>query len=73
MVLAVNCPPQAPAPGQAAHSNSFSCASVILPLRVSANGFVNVLNRDGMPFKLAGRDGAPVKHKTRNIQARQAP
>ncbi len=31
MVLAVNCPPQAPAPGQAATSSDLSCASDIPP------------------------------------------
>ena len=31
IVLAVNCPPQEPAPGQAEHSISWSSASVILP------------------------------------------
>ncbi len=31
IVLAVNCPPQAPAPGHAWSSRSFSSASVILP------------------------------------------
>ena len=31
MVLAVNCPPQAPADGQATHSNSCSSASDMVP------------------------------------------
>ncbi len=31
MVLAVNCPPQAPAPGQAAFSRALSCSSDIRP------------------------------------------
>src|SRR5882762_7142140 len=31
IVLAVNCPPQAPAPGHAAPSSDLSCASVIPP------------------------------------------
>ena len=33
MVLAVNCPPQAPAPGHAPFSASYSSSSVILPAR----------------------------------------
>ena len=33
IVLAVNCPPQAPAPGQAADSSSCSSAPVMLPPR----------------------------------------
>jgi len=31
MVLAVNCPPQAPSPGQAAHSMPFSSAASMRP------------------------------------------
>src|SRR5262249_8006457 len=31
MVFAVNCPPQAPAPGQAEVSRDLSCASLMLP------------------------------------------
>ena len=31
IVFAVNCPPQAPGPGQATSSSAQSCASVILP------------------------------------------
>ena len=31
MVLAVNCPPHAPAPGQAESSMAFSCSALILP------------------------------------------
>ena len=33
IVLAVNCPPQAPGPGHAAFSTSWSSSSVILPAR----------------------------------------
>ena len=33
IVFAVNWPPQAPAPGQAAFSTSYSSSSVILPAR----------------------------------------
>ena len=46
MVLAVNWPPQAPAPGQAWSSISSSSASLILPRGVGADGFEDVLNGD---------------------------
>ncbi len=42
IVLAVNWPPQAPAPGLAASSSSASSSSVILPARVRADGLEDV-------------------------------
>ena len=38
---------------------------------MGANRFVNVLNRHGVTFKLARRNGAAVQDQARNIQPRQ--
>ena len=46
MVLAVNWPPQAPAPGQAWSSSASSSASVDLAGGVGADGFEDILNGD---------------------------
>ncbi len=61
MVLAVNWPPHAPAPGQAWFSMSSSSASEILPRGVRAHGFEDVLNGDVVTLIAAGKDGAAVE------------
>ncbi len=48
IVLAVNCPPQAPGPGQAAFSTSYSSSSVIFPARyapIASNTVTTVASR----------------------------
>ena len=44
MVLAVNCPPQAPAPGQARFSIASKSVSLMLPGGVRAHSFENILD-----------------------------
>ncbi len=61
MVLAVNWPPQAPAPGQAWSSISSSSASVILPRSVGADRFEHILNGDVAAVVVAGQDGAAIE------------
>jgi hypothetical protein len=39
---------------------------------VRADGFKHVLNRDGVAFVLAGRDGPAIKNQARDIQAGQS-
>ncbi len=69
MVLAVNWPPHAPAPGQALASRASSPASSILPGGVSADAFEDVLDGDVDAVQLAGSDGAAVEHDARDIEA----
>ena len=71
MVLAVNCPPHAPAPG---HAATFQCDEPCvghLAAGVGADGFENILNGYGVTFKLSGSDGTAVENKPGNIQPGQ--
>ena len=59
IVLAVNWPPQAPAPGLATRSSSASSSSVILPAGVRADGLEDVLDRDVVALEVPGRIEPP--------------
>ena len=50
IVLAVNCPPQAPAPGHAPFSASYSSSSVILPARYAPIASNTVTTSAGLPL-----------------------
>ena len=69
MVLAVNWPPHAPAPGQATASSSFSSSSVILPAACAPTAFVDVLDGDVDALELPGHDRAAVEHDRRECRA----
>ena len=76
MVLAVNWPPQAPAPGQAAASTDFEAGVVDLAGGVRADGFEDILNGDVDLLAvghMAGRDGAAVEHERRECRGGRAP
>ncbi len=73
MVLAVNWPPQAPAPGQAEASSTSSAASSIWPRGVRADAFEYILDGDvdRLPvraFHVAGCDGAAIEHERWNVE-----
>ena len=71
IVLAVNCPPHAPAPGQARSSSSHSAASVMRARRVRADRFVDVLDRHVTSLEPSRRDRTAVEDQRRQIEARQ--
>ena len=54
IVLAVNWPPQAPAPGEATLSISFSSSSVDLARGVGADGLEDLLDRHVLALEAAG-------------------
>ena len=70
MVLAVNWPPHAPAPGQAWPSISLSSRASILPGVVGADRLEDVLDGEPPAPVLAEEDGAAVEHQARQIEAR---
>ena len=72
-MLAVNCPPQAPAPGQADFFEREQARVGHLTAGMSADGFVDVLNGDGMAFKLSGSDRAAVENRGREYSGEPAP
>ena len=59
IVLAVNWPPQAPAPGEAAFSSSCSSSSVILPGGERADGLEHLLDRHLGALEVPGRIEPP--------------
>ena len=69
MVLAVNCPPQAPAPGQATHSSS--CRSCVRHLAggVLADALEHVDHGHVVALELAGQDRAAVHEHGRHVEA----
>ena len=71
IVLAVNWPPQAPAPGLATPSSS--CRSLVAHLagRVRADGLEDLLDRDVVPSETPGRDRAAVEHHGGHVEARE--
>ena len=71
IVLAVNWPPQAPAPGQAWSSRSRSSRVAHLAGRVRADRLEHVLDRDVVALERARRDRAAVEHDAREVQPRQ--
>ena len=73
IVLAVNWPPQAPAPGEAASSSSVSSSSVDLAGGVRADRLEDVLDRDVAALVAAGRDRAAVEHHRRGRRGARAP
>ena len=68
MVLAVNCPPHAPAPGHATFSSSVTCCAVILPAANAPGGLEHVLNRHIVSLESPGHDRAAIEHKPRKIE-----
>ena len=76
MVLAVNCPPQAPAPGQAWSSTSLNCSTGDLPGIVGADRLEDVLDgqvavgeRAGGAHAASEHDGPAVQHEPGHIDA----
>ncbi len=67
-MLAVNCPPQAPAPGQATHSRS--CSSVVRHLagRELAHAFEDVDDGHVLALELAGHDRAAIEEHARHVE-----
>ena len=70
IVFAVNWPPQAPAPGHAWSSRSFSSRVGHLAGRVRADALVDVLNRDVVALEASRRDRPAVEHQARHAQPR---
>ena len=74
MVFAVNWPPQAPAPGQARSSRSFSSSSVILPAACAPTAsYTSWMVRSRSPWYCAGHDRAAVEHQAGMFEPRPAP
>ena len=71
MVLAVNCPPQAPAPGQATIFEQLEVAVDHPAGRVRADRFEHVLNRHLAAVELPRRNRAAVEHHAGHVQPRQ--
>ena len=71
IVLAVNWPPQAPAPGEATASSSASSSSDMLAGGVGADGLEHVLDRHVLAAVAARRDRAAVEHQARQVEARE--
>ena len=74
MVLAVNWPPQAPGPGQAAASRASSWSSLILPAAcepMPSKTWRMVISLDGAVGlgEVAGGDGAAVEHEAGDVEA----
>ena len=71
MVLAVNWPPHAPAPGQAWFSISSSSCVGDLAGGVGAHGFEDILNGDVAAVVAAGQNRAAVEDDARNVEPQQ--
>ena len=71
IVLAVNWPPQAPAPGEAASSSSCSSSSVMLAGGVRADRLEHLLDRHLGALVVAGPDRAAVEHQAGDVEPRE--
>ena len=71
MVLAVNWPPQAPAPGQAAASMASRPASSSFPAACEPMASKTSWMVMVFAVQMAGRDGAAVEHQRRNVETSQ--
>ncbi len=73
IVLAVNWPPHAPAPGHATPSSSCTSSSAHRPGRVRTDRLEDVLDRHVAPAEAARRDRAAVEDEARGCRAARAP
>ena len=71
IVLAVNWPPHAPAPGQADASTAASSASSMRARGVGAHRLEHLLERDVAPAVPAGGDRAAVQDEPGDVEAAQ--
>ena len=71
IVLAVNWPPQAPAPGQATSSSARSSASVIRPAAQAPTASNTSWIVTCLPLEDPGHDRPAVEHQPRHVEARQ--
>ena len=68
MVLAVNWPPQAPAPGQATHSSSCSSESGMAPAECLPTASNTSTTVTSLPWNLPGHDRAAIEEHRRHVQ-----
>ena len=71
IVLAVNWPPQAPAPGEATSSISVSSLVGDLAGGVGADGLEHLLDGDALAVEVAGQDRAAVEHHAGDVEPAQ--
>ena len=71
IVLAVNCPPHAPAPGQATPSSAWTSSGLDAAGGVRADDLEDVLDGDVAPVEAPGRDRAVVEDEAGDVEARQ--
>ena len=72
IVLAVNCPAQAPIVGRQARSSRASVASSISPVMHRADRLVGIEHRDVLPVEPAGQRAAAIDEDRRHVAADHA-